>query len=86
MGIARGGSLSVLAFRYFGGYREFNPMVVVFRPFRRTSTFRFWQAFRDNKHGKTKTLDETIRGLFEYLTASGYAPSINSLEDGSSRS
>jgi hypothetical protein len=49
-------SLSVQVFRHFGGDREFNPMAVVFRPFRRTRTFRFWQAFRDYKHGKDREL------------------------------
>ena len=36
-------SLPVMAFRFFGGSREFNPLVVVFRPFRWAKTYRFWK-------------------------------------------
>src|SRR5690349_129065 len=43
-------SLAKVAFRHFGGYREFNPLAVVFRPFRRAQKFRFWKPFRDWKH------------------------------------
>jgi hypothetical protein len=49
-------SLARLAFHHFGGSREFNPLAVVFRPFRRTRTFRFWQPFRDFKHGRPEAL------------------------------
>jgi hypothetical protein len=51
-------------------------MVVVFRPFRWANTFRFWRAFRDYKHGKSMTLDNTMNRLFEYLTATGYTVAI----------
>jgi hypothetical protein len=46
-----GFSLARAAFRHFGGRREFNPLAVVFRPFWRTRKFRFWQPFREWKHG-----------------------------------
>lgn len=49
-------SLARAAFHHFGGNREFNPMAVVFRPFRRTRTFRFWQPFRKWKHGNPQPL------------------------------
>ena len=49
-------SLGQVAFRFFGGRREFNPLAVVFRPLRRTRTFRFWTAFRDLKHGRPEAL------------------------------
>jgi hypothetical protein len=49
-------SLARAAVHHFGGWREFNPMAVVFRPFRRTRTFRFWQPFRDFKHGRPEAL------------------------------
>jgi hypothetical protein len=49
-------SLAKMAFRHFGNYREFNPLAVVFRPFRRRRIFRFWQPFRDFKHGNPETL------------------------------
>ena len=42
-------SLPVVVFRSFAGRREFNPLVVVFRPFARARYFRFWQPFQDLK-------------------------------------
>ena len=49
-------SLKRMAFYHFGGDREFNPLAVVLRPFRRTCTFRFWHPFRDFKHGRPEEL------------------------------
>ena len=60
-------SLPVTVVRFFGGTREFNPLVVAFRPCRRARTFRFWQAFRDYKHGNKRTLDAVERDMFAYL-------------------
>ena len=51
-------SLRRMAFYHFGGDREFNPLAVVFRPFRRTRTFRFWKPFRDFKHGQPEELQK----------------------------
>ncbi len=59
--------LAVMVARYFGGTRAFNPMVVAFRPFRRAKTFRFWQAFKDYKHGDKRKLDSLERDMFAYL-------------------
>jgi hypothetical protein len=50
--------LSVMAFRYFGSYREFNPLAVVFRPFRLARKFRFFTAFKEFKHGKSNSLEK----------------------------
>ena len=61
-------SLRVMAFQYFGGSREFNPLVVVFRPFRWAKTYRFWKPFKDYKHGKTRSL-ETLGLVRQLLTA-----------------
>ena len=58
-------SLARMAFFYFAGRRECVPLAVVFRPFRRTRTFRFWQPFRDYKHGRSEALHEMERQLFE---------------------
>ena len=60
-------SLPVLAFRYFGGDRNFNPMAIVFRPFRLVKTYRFYEAFKDFKHGNTRKVEEMKRALFETL-------------------
>jgi len=57
-------SLSRIAFGYFGGTREFNPLAVVFRPLRRTRTFRFWKAFRDMKHERPEALQAMEREFF----------------------
>ena len=64
-------SLAVLAFRYFGGYRNFNPMAIVFRPFRAVKTYRFFKAFREFKHGNYQKVEEIKRDLFEVLGIKG---------------
>lgn len=60
-------TLSVLAFRYFGGDRDFNPMAVVFRPFRLAQRFRFHEPFHEFKHGKTEAVLELERQLYAVL-------------------
>ena len=57
-------SLAELAFRYFSGYRNFNPIGIVFRPFHFVKTYRFFEAF---KHGNVKKVEEIKRELFEEL-------------------
>ena len=56
-------SLAVLAFRYFGGYRNFNPIAVVFRPFRFVKTYRFYEAFKEHKHGNPNRVETLKRAL-----------------------
>ena len=51
-------SLAILAFRYFGGYRNFNPMAMVFHSFRFVKTYRFFGAFKDFKHGDLRKVEE----------------------------
>ncbi len=58
-------SLAVLAFYYFGGRRQFNPLAVVFRPGRWAKTFRFWQPFQDFKHGKGEALEKMTADLLK---------------------
>lgn len=58
-------SLPVLAFSYFGGRREFNPLAVVFHPYRWGKTFRFWRPFQELKQGKTETLEKMTAELLE---------------------
>ena len=60
-------SLARLAFHHFGGYRQFNPLAVVFRPFRRTRTFRLWQPFRDFKHGRPEALRQMESEFFKLI-------------------
>ncbi len=58
-------SLPVLIFHYFGGRREFNPLAVVFHPWRWGKTFRFFQPFRELKHGKPEVLEKMTADLLQ---------------------
>lgn len=60
-------SLAVLAFRYFGGYRNFNPIGMVFRPLRFVKTYRFFEAFKQFKYGNSKKVEEIKRELFNNI-------------------
>lgn len=64
-------SVARLAFHHFGGYREINPLAVVFRPFRRSRVFRFWQPFRDFKHGHPEALHQMEREFFGSIGVPG---------------
>lgn len=68
-------SLAVPVFRHFGGSREFNPIVLVFTPFRWTRTFRFWQAFCAHKRGESALLVETQDRLIQYMNRAGVSAS-----------
>ena len=56
-------SLAVLVFRYFSGYRSFNPLALVFRPFRSVKAYRYFEAFKDFKHGKPDSVEKVTREL-----------------------
>ena len=43
-------------FRAWGGDREFNPLAIVIPADGTVRVIRFWQAFRDYKHGRDRTL------------------------------
>jgi len=60
-------SFAVHVFRSFRGQREFNPMVVIFRPFGSAIVLRFWSAFKEWKHGQTAAVDYLRRELKLYL-------------------
>ena len=60
-------TLAVLAFRYFGGYRTFNPLALVFRPFCLARHFRFYEPFCEFKHGKTEAVAKMERELYDLL-------------------
>ena len=57
-------SLAVLAFKRWGGIRGFNPLGVIFRPFKKTRVFRFHQPFLDFKHGKSADLKKMETEFF----------------------
>lgn len=50
--------LTQQVFYSFGGRREFNPMVIIFRPIRRAEVFRFWSAFKGWKDGHAGHVEE----------------------------
>jgi hypothetical protein len=56
-------SLGVAVFRHFGGAREFNPLVVLFRPVRLARVFRFWPVFKDWKHGYREPVERLRQDL-----------------------
>ena len=51
-------------FKRWAGYREFNPVAIVFQPVGKVRVIRFWQAFRDYKHGKEGPLKRAEEELF----------------------
>jgi hypothetical protein len=48
--------LEAAVFRHYAGSREFNPVAIVFPDGGRAEVVRFWQPFRDFRHGKGHTL------------------------------
>lgn len=59
-------SLAVALFHHFGGAGDFNPLVLLFKPLRRVSIYRFWSAFRDWKRG----YEEPAKRLTQELASS----------------
>ena len=51
--------------KWFGG--EFCPIAIVFNPWWKPKVIRFWQAFKDFKHGKDLSLKRCEKELFEIL-------------------
>ena len=60
-------SLGVAVFHSFGRSRDFNPLVVLFRPLRRARTFRFWAAFKDWKRGYQEPVKRLRQELLSAL-------------------
>lgn len=60
-------SLRTAVFQHFAGSRDFNPLIVLFRPFRSARIFRFWSAFSDWKHGDKEPVEGLCRELFSAL-------------------
>jgi len=60
-------SLPIRVFRFYGGGRDFNPIGLVGTALRGVETFRFWQPFRDFKHGDEKPLKELEARFFECI-------------------
>ena len=49
-------SLPVMLFKAFAGDRDFNPIGLVFERLDVVEPYRFWQPFRDARHGRTEAL------------------------------
>ena len=60
-------SFAVRVFRAFGRGRDFNPMVILFRPFHRARIFRFLPAFLERKRGNNASIEELRRDLIQAL-------------------
>ena len=60
-------SFAVRVFHTFGRGHDFNPMVVLFRPFRRARIFRFLTAFQERKHGNSASVEHLRRELVQAL-------------------
>jgi hypothetical protein len=58
-------------FDYFAESEEFNPIALYFPRQGQMRTVRFWQAFRDFKHGREQKLKEAERELFDILAQIG---------------
>jgi hypothetical protein len=56
-------SFRVHVFHWFAGDREFNPIVILFRPLRRARVFRLWSAFKEWKRGN----EQAVEGLRQEL-------------------
>ena len=60
--------LEAKVMRYWGGSREFNPLAIVFPKRGKVETIRFYQAFKDYKHGNDKLLKEREDRLFHLVS------------------
>lgn len=60
-------SLAILAFQYFSGYRNFNPIAIIFRPLHLVKTYRFFEAFKEFKRGDPKRVEEIRKEFFDCI-------------------
>lgn len=60
-------SFAVHVFHTFGGRRDFNPIVALFRPFRRMRIFRFLPAFQERKHSNNARIEQLRHNFMQAL-------------------
>jgi hypothetical protein len=60
-------SLGAQVFHHLGGSSEFNPLVILFRPFCKAKTFRFWVPFGDWKRGHREPVERLRQELLSVL-------------------
>ena len=61
-------SFAVWVFRHWAPRDNFNPMAIVFPPFRPAKRVGCYYAFRDWKHGNQQALQDAEKQLFTYLS------------------
>ncbi len=61
--------LATWIFYHYGGYKGYNPLGIVIRPFRRVKVFRFWKPLRDLKHGKPKAIEKLEANFLQEIGA-----------------
>ena len=49
--------------------REYNPIAIVFEPWSKPKIFKFWQPFKDFKHGKKEPLKKLEKEFFKNLNS-----------------
>ncbi|MGE0133249.1 MAG: hypothetical protein AB7U82_34665 [Blastocatellales bacterium] len=49
---------------------EANPIALVFKPYKKVKAFRFYEAFRDFKHGKESKLNTLCQEFYDYASLS----------------
>lgn len=52
-------------FYHWGGYNDYNPMAIIFISFFKVKTVRFYEAFKEYKHGKDVLLNQRLQELFD---------------------
>jgi len=57
----------IMAFRFLGGERAYNPLAIIFRPMKTAKIIRLWEAFKSYKHGDSKPLEQAEAELFKAL-------------------
>ncbi len=55
-------------FKQWAGEPEFNPLAILFSRSGEVKVIRFWQAFRDYKHGSDKPLKDAESTWFEEMS------------------
>lgn len=60
-------SFLVRVFRLYGGDTNFNPIGLVGTPLRGVKTFRFWEPFKEFKHGNQKPVRDLEAAFFAHI-------------------
>jgi len=69
-GLGHSANFDYHQYKYWAGSREYCPMVIIRRPFRKPLLFRFYKAFRKSSGGDSTELQALIQNLHSALKAS----------------